>query len=611
MEKKHESKPYQGPFLFINSTAEKPTTSKNDSFTISSHVSKTHRNWLKAQRLKRLQASVGKAVAHRSILAADPIISEGGPLPLGSPYGVGSSSMTEPIQVRVNNDEVLAGSQTRYVLDSSKTGGFDCLLGIATSQRVFPFEASQERGDHQGLHEKSWIKHDRQAMRPLLAIWKGSADPFSAAAVHLTPRDHEIICLAQRFLVFAAWPEKASAVFRTPIADTTNSHIQLQQTITDEAEIHAILASGYHVAVDLSTEDSQVAVARRLAHKSRAVMLLRQKLSRSGSSKSVATLIRLLISLDFQAGDFTASLVHLRGLWSISLSVPGMLADTQELLIVSDVWIALSLLKRPEISPARYDPGPRLAQSFDVELRDLENHFPHSLSRCTTSSGTTVLDLSVLSLLNAASEIVNTKAVMAKLEDPGLQQDVVWWMHRRATAVSGRLMTGYVEAMEAAISPASDQVTTTRNMMNRIACLCAILFMNLRFVDSPSNYNFSTTFQAIEPALRSVARYMDDMPKEFDKAYLWTLFMCAMGNDVYAARGDILYSPWPVPEFFRVCKRMDLTERDAVINILSQFQYYPQMDEFLSEVLHGAQSIPVTNMIPWTRWCFALDHYIG
>ncbi|KAK4943923.1 hypothetical protein LTR10_016639 [Elasticomyces elasticus] len=609
MERKHESKPYQGPFLFINSTADKPATSKNDSFTISSHVSKTHRNWLKAERLKRLKASLGKAPAHRSILVADPIISKFSSLPLAASHGPGSSSVVEPIQVCVGNDESLSRGQKRSVLDTTRRSP-DRLLGIATGQHVLAFEASQEPDDQRDLHT-SRTRHDRQAMRPMLALWKGSSDPFSVAAVHLTPRDHEIICLAQRFLVFAAWPEKASAVFRAPIADKTNSHIQLQQIITDEAEIHAILASGYHVAANLSTGSTEVAAARRFAHKSRAVALLRQKLSKVGPSESVATLIRLLISLDFQAGDFAASLVHLRGLWSISSSSPRKLPHTQELLIVSDVWIALALLKIPEIPPARYDPGPRLTQSFDIELQLLEHHFPHLCSPYTTSSDTTVLDLPVLSLLNAAAEIVNTKAIMAKIEGPELQQNVVWWMHRRATAISGLLMTGYVDATKAAVSPAREQIMTTRNMINGAACLCAILFMNLKFVDFPSNYNFSKTFQAIEPVLRCIQHCMDEMPDEFNKAYLWALFMCAMGNDVYGARGDISYSTWPVPEFLRVCKRRGLTETDALTKILSQFQYFPQMDGFIGELLHGAQSIPVTNIIPWSRWCFALDHYVG
>lgn len=608
--KMEESKPYQGPLQFINSTTDKPTTSQNDSFVISSHISRTHRNWLKSERLRRLQESAGKAVAHRSTLATDPTASAASTTSLVLSYGTGPSSGEEPNQSRVDIDASLAMAHTRSVL-RTKPGSLDYSLGIASSQRVSPFQTSQENDGQQGLRATAWAKYDQHATRPLATLWKGSSDPFSAAAVPLLPRDLAIIRLAQQFLVFAAWPAKASAVFRAPIADTANSHIQLQQTITDEAEIHAILASGYHVAADLSKGSSEVAVPRRLAHKSRAVALLRQKLSRAGGSASVGTLVRLLISLDFQAGDFTASLVHLRGLSSISSSMPSMLVDTQELLIVSDVWIALSLLKTPEIPPAQYDPGPRRLQSFNPALHELENRFRHQHTPYARSSDITVPDIPVLSLLNAASEIVNTKAVMGKIEDPELQRNVVWWMHRRATAVSGLLMTGFVEAMKTALSSALHQVTTTRQILDGAACLCAILFMNLRFVDSSSNYNFSKTFQAIEPALRSIAQRMDDMPEVVNKAYLWMLFMCAMGNDVYAARGDIPYSRWPVPEFSRVCRKMGLTKRTTLTEILCQFQYYPQMEVFMNELLYRADSIPDTNIISWPRWCLALDHHVA
>lgn len=58
------------------------------------------------------------------------------------------------------------------------------------------------------------------------------------------------------------------------------------------------------------------------------------------------------------------------------------------------------------------------------------------------------LDSHTTYLLNSAVEIVKTKEVMINMKDPCLQRQVVKWMHRRATAVSGYLTMGYRDAIE-------------------------------------------------------------------------------------------------------------------------------------------------------------------
>ncbi|EXJ86725.1 hypothetical protein A1O3_03678 [Capronia epimyces CBS 606.96] len=483
----------------------------------------------------------------------------------------------------------------------------------APSGALLSGERSQENADQE--RTRAWEEYRYWALeQPSLTLWKGNSDPFQSAAVGLVARDYEIIRQAQRFPVFAAWPDKASAVFRAPIADTANSHIELQQAMKDEGEIHAILASGYHVTAGSSGPNSEVYLGRELAHKTRAVALLRQKLLDHGFSDSVATLIRLLISLDFEAGDFTASLVHLRGLWSMSSSLPDRLLDTQELIIVSDVWVGLSLLKKPEIPPSRYDPGSRPLQTFDAALRLLEESEATRFN-CyeaeTSYRSDTVLSTESFSLLDAANEVVNTKAIMDQVNEATIQQDVVWWMHRRATAVSGLLISGYVDAIRSSGSAICSDNLNVRKELDAAACLCGILFMNFRFMDSPNNYNFSKTFQMIEPILRRVSQDSGEgVQQEQDDVFLWLLFMCAMGSDVYAARGDIPYSVWPAREFRRVCARRKVTDEASIITLFRQFEYYPQMDDFVKELLSDTVELLDMPIMPWSKWCEILDHYV-
>lgn len=610
MDKEIGHKPYSGPYVFINSTTDKLTRSRDENFAISSHVSKNHRKWLKDERLKRLNASAGKALAQRVILPAAPPTQTVGPLPHGTLYHPEASTAADtdshsrlrgrpsPPLTDDGSNEVSATQMVRYS------------RGALGSQHVYSFENSQEIDDQERL--TAWKLYLWLTGQPSLIKWKGCYDPFQTAAVPLTPRDHEIIRQALLFPVFAAWPSKATAVFRAPIADTANSHIKLQQAMTSEAHIHAILASGYHMAAGSLGPNSEVFRGRGLAHKTRAVALLRQNLLTSGLSEGAASLIRLLISLDFEAADLTASLIHLRGLWAMSSSVPGTLLDIQELLIVSDVWISLSLLKKPEISPSRYDPGGRALQTFDSALRLLDGgtnevcfYEPETESRSETA-----LDNETFRLLDAAHEVVNTKATMDKIQGGALQQEVVWWMHRRATAVSGLLVTGYVDATGSGALPIVADHSHFRKELIAAACLCGILFMNLRFVDSPSNYNFSKTYQSIEPILRQVSHQSgDDMEHDQNEVYLWLLLMCAMGGDVYAARGDIPFSGWPAQEFRRVCARLDIKDKDASAATLRRFQYYSEMDEFITELLSYQGELPNGPIIPWSKWCDILNHY--
>ncbi|EXJ87860.1 hypothetical protein A1O1_04787 [Capronia coronata CBS 617.96] len=607
MDRERGSKPYSGRYVFVNSTADKLTRSRDEIFTISSHVSKTHRKWLKDERLKQLNASAGKAVAQRPIPPPQIHLGETrGRLPFPSLHqdaastAAGSSRLphqqTWPSLLCARSDQIPSNGMIRYSRD------------IMSSQHFDSFEGCQENDDQE--RSSRWKEYPRGPRQLSLMLWKGNSDPFQAAAVQLAPWDYEIIRQAQRFPVFAAWPDNASAVFRAPIADTTNSRIQLPQAIADEAEIHSILASGYHVAAGCSWTKSEVFFGRVLAHKTRSIALLRQKLLKDGFSEGITTVIRLLISLEFETGNVLASLVHLRALWAMSSSMPEILPDAQELLIVSDVWIALSLLKRPQISPSRYDPGGRSLQTFDTAFRLLESEGTDPYLGKTNRAAESVLDARTWGLLDAAHEIVNTKAIMDKIKAATIQQEVVWWMHRRATAVSGLLLTGYVDNTECTeISNPAKGLNVKRDLV-AAACLCGILFMNLRFVDSPSNYNFSKTFRQIEPILRMASQVSREVDKqEHGVTYLWLLFMCAMGSDVYAARGDIPYSGWPAREFCRLCARFDLKDEGAIAATLGQLHYYPQMDDFIKALRSFTGESLDMPLISWSKWCDILNHY--
>ncbi|ETI25666.1 hypothetical protein G647_02440 [Cladophialophora carrionii CBS 160.54] len=599
-------------YLFINKTSTTLAKNPEESFTISSHVSKTHRRWLKEERLRKLHASSGKAVVQRSILPAKAQSQAFGPARLAPPEGYTSArtvtGSNQPQGSRGGPGAPTSGPVTAGL--SAWTSGYP-----EYSRAVYHFEDGQATDDQEhGIPVKEKGRRVQAGDRPSLTPFRGNSDPFSVAALPLAAQDHEILRQAQRFFVFVACPDNRSAVWRAPIADSSSSHIRLRQTIGDEAEVHAVLAAGYAVTAKSSKHDYTRSLARGLYHKTKAVELLRDRLMKHGFSQSVTTLIRLLISLDFEASDNEAALIHLRGLWAMAATTPGILMDAQELLRVSDAWISISLLKKPEISPARYDPGDRLSQPFGKLLDALQRehgifaHKPGVVSRHASSA----FDGKMWSLLDSAQEIVGTKAIMDKIDDSDLLHEVIMWMNKRSSAVTGYCTTGYVENTEKAASAQAQghgAESVARTLM-AAASLCAMMFMNFQFLDLPTNYNFSKTCQKIEEVLQGVSKRVEHARRPEQYAdYLWLLFLTAMGNDVFSARGDIPYSPWPVTEFHRVRDRLRFADQHEVVAALHAYPRHAKTDVFLVELLdHGHDESRTTHIVPWSRWCGILNH---
>jgi hypothetical protein len=598
------------PFIFINSSLDRPGTSPSDSFTISSHVSKTHRARLKEEKWQRLRQSTTRFIAQRPIRpAASPLdekVLYQGPALIPSDAGQAQGRTWE---------------SSRFIL-KHPSGGHRIAPNANSwdsSQHALPFQAGQDTGDQQDLqpldvlapnHEKPW-----NTFSPSLVLWKGNSDPFTTTAVPLNAQNNEILRQAQKFFIFTAWPETADAVFRTPIADTKNSHVKLEYATQDEGLLHAILASGYRVDSRLVTTSRESRRAKESAHKARAVAVLRQRLLSGEASRSIISLIRVLISLEFDDDDHPTALLHLRGLLAMALSRPSLLLEAEGLLLVSDVWIALSLRKRPEISPTRYDPGGRHLHSFNaallLEIGEGSPPSPTPIATARFVKSQYGLDQRTIYLLNSAVEIVRTKDLMINLEDPCLQQQVVKWMHRRATAVSGYLIIGYLDANESTQLPNQTPSVNIRQAVIAASCLAGILFMNLEFCESSSNYNFSKLFQAIEPALRSVSDDLITADSASDRElYLWLLFMCALGSDVYSARGDISYSRWPAGIFGQLRKHLQLHSLQDVKRVLHTFLYHDVVDEFLVGLLLDVGETPTGSILTWTRWCSILKHYV-
>lgn len=563
-------------FLFINKHSANLENNPADSFNITSHVSRHHRKWLKSERQKRLKSSIGGPLSRAN--AQIPVQSCQIPANAGRPHGL---SHAAPGPCSHDPSQRCQCSLKRL---ASK------LSSCSPNEETRPCGAPSGSYNY-GLH-----------------AYKGNADPFAAAALGIGPGETEAISCASRFLVFAAWPEKANSVFRAQLGDSKSSHISLRDSMAREAELHAVIASGYSVKA-ASAVDSADSAARSLVHKVRSIELLRRQLQQRTPLANTLTLVRLLISLDFDNGDFAAARVHLRCIRAMCQHDAKTSANLRELLLISDVWTAMALLSKPDIDPEEYNPG---------SLRD--RSWYHLLTADQTAElvrppkTQVVMELlgpSLHRLLGASEEVIHTKTIIGMEGEVTALSKTVFWTSRRGSATTGGLMIQYDEEMRKA-REISDVDNGLTHLLRAATSLCLILDMNFHWMDLPINYDFSKTFPAIEPVLRSSATSITSAPPEMKQLFAWLCFLCAMGDDIFSARGSLDFSGWPALTFRTTCQELRLTEPKLAKVMLLGIAYEEDiMDDFLHAVLAHSEIKPTEPLLPFSRWREILNHYVA
>ena len=574
--------PIPKDFLFINKDSSNLGRDAQEAFTITSYVSRNHRKWLKNSRQEKLKASEALLLNRRHARALSqssqlvPAVAKSSP-PAQSSDGSYSREESSVCQYQMQH---LDTQHHSHPLDGS------CQCHLAKSQQSVPWSGQDE---------------------PRLQAYRGNADPFSAAALGIGPAESDAISSASRFLVFAAWPEQANSVFRAELGDFTNSHIDLRDSIAHEAELHAVIAAGYSIKAR-SAPHNKVAVARSFAHKVRSIELLREQLQ-NGSLAQTLTLLRLLISLDFNNGDFAAARVHMRGVRAMCKYDEHTNANLRELLLISDVWTSMALLCKPSIDPSEYDPGRLPNQAWYDYLT------PEQTSELVMPPKNLVvmrlLGLPLHALLQASEEMIHSKAIVNMEGKPSAISKTVLWMSRRGSATTGQLVTQFVEEVEKA-RDVSDEDDRLVHLLRACTSLALILHMNFHWMDLPINYDFSKTFPAIEPILRRCSKAVTSARPAIQQLFAWLLFVCAMGDDVLSARGDLEFSGWAASTFQSTCCDMKLADPKLAKAMLLAIAYEEDlMDSFLEATLTQPETKPTQSLLPFRKWREILNHYVA
>ncbi|KPI37162.1 uncharacterized protein AB675_1553 [Cyphellophora attinorum] len=578
-------------FLWVNKDSTDVDLKPSDPFSITSHVSRNHRKWLKTQRQKKLDATRPRYLVHTTFSEFHP------PDPKQSPF------QSPNVRWESGNDHVpgRAASEPDRTIGAKDTS---CQkretqnADLPGTKQVFKHEYANRDG--------SVDLCPTSVTLGAVHRYKGNSDPFGACVLPLTPERSQALKSALRCFVFAAWPEDAKSVFRARLGDK-GSHIDLSHAISSDAELNAILASGYYAQNVLDPGAGREALSHRL----RSIELLRQRLQEALPLANLLTLMRLLISLDFNSGDFESARVHLRGIRSLCQHDHQLESNLREVVRNSDVWIAMALLSKPDIDPAQHDPGPPAQQKWYSTLPAAQRaRFKWSQLPVVVA---TVLGVELNRLLSAAKTVMYGKDAITLPGNEQTRSRMVFWTSRRGSATTGGLMTQYALEMDLSESIPCDPDAQPYHHLRAAASLVVILFMNIHWMDMAINYDFSRTFTAIEPLLRKCSSHASPTDMALTQTLLWLTFLCAVGDDIFAARGSLSFSGWAAREFPRLCKILGVAGFTATRQLLAEIAYRDSiMDEFLEALLdRDAEHATIRGpILDFGRWRVILNHYV-
>ncbi|KIY03633.1 uncharacterized protein Z520_00324 [Fonsecaea multimorphosa CBS 102226] len=467
------------PLLFVNKDANNLERTSAEAFAIGSHISKTHRKWLKTQRLKQLEFpdrlkedySYPRTPVHGHS-GASPSQSSGPELGLNT-YG------------RDNYDADLAhASQNRT--EHEGEGGSEEYGGLTNTPATDPSSAKTS------AQPKDQTCKASPLLRPKFPV-----EPFSASVVPMTATVRELLALARVFHVFPAWPAKMSKILRDQLTQSFQDHLAV--AIADEGEMNALLAAGYYAKSLICPADRAICFDRALEHKTKVLTILRQRIQRADHDQGkVFMLIRLLVALDFFSKDYEAARLHQGAMRKIiSRELPSLKAR-QEMLSIGDVWLAAALLRHTEFHVGNWDPGARKLQTFDEVLRAADTNSTgqegstREVNEAMTQNDSTapqaVPNKFLQHVLDDIRELVATKSLLANSlqEENVLRYEVVLWLHRRGTALIGRLINFY---MDTALSTCQSSLPTASKdpdtLLNVTVALGMVLFLGAVFGDVP------------------------------------------------------------------------------------------------------------------------------
>lgn len=403
-----------------------------------------------------------------------------------------------------------------------------------------------------------------------LSRMHGNSDPFSAAAIIITPTAHQLLQFSYHWQLFLDYPVWASELYNDVAIQKQQDHIRL--LLGDPAALHCLLASGYYISSQLSLGNLNA-----LAHKTTAIGLVRQRLA-AGSMMNVAHAIYQLLALELFCGEYKAAARHLEALRTIvTLDKFGSYIKMLPHLWTSDVWLAYHLKRRTIIDIDAWD-TPVVTKEREDTYLDVcqygESSLPH-LSEIYAVDG------SVIAVLTAIHKTSALKRLALSTSNSQSRGELVQWLHLRAASLDGRLINHLNDQIDLR---GSDHTNISSldfiQALNVGAILAAICYLHLECTKVQYGGQGKVTIHALfEPVLQHIFQLSTSCETSVSNDFmLWLIFMCAVNSTLIPKVG---HSQWALSALATLQSSLGLKHWDDVRQVLRKFLYLEGMEQLL------------------------------
>lgn len=398
----------------------------------------------------------------------------------------------------------------------------------------------------------------------------GNSDPFSAAAITITPTAHQLLQFSYHWQLFLDYPVWASELYNDVAFKKQQDHIRM--LLGDPAALHCLLASGYYISSQLSLGNLNA-----LAHKTTAIGLVRQRLA-ADSMMNVAHAIYQLLALELFCGEYKAAARHLEALRTIlTLDKSGSCINMLPHLWTSDVWLAYHLQRRTIIDIDVWD--------TPVVTKELEDTYldvcQYGQSSFPDLSDIYALDHSLIEILTAIHKTSALKRWALYTNNSQSRGELVQWLHLRAASLDGRLINHLNDRIDLRGRDHSNISSLDFiQALNVGAILAAMCYLHLECTKVQYGGQGKVKIHALfEPLLQHIFQLSTTCEISIRNDFmLWLVFMCAVNSTLIPKAGP---SQWSFSAFATLQATLALKHWDDVRQVLRKYLYLEGMEHLL------------------------------
>ena len=355
----------------------------------------------------------------------------------------------------------------------------------------------------------------------------------------------------------------------------------LRNALSDTAELHCLLASGY--AVSSHKGDGQL---RSLAHKTSAIELIARRLLRNPRA-DVSRPVYQLLALELFVGDYEAAFQHLKALrLIISDRKAGSLDNMLPHLWTSDVSLAYQMDRPTVISIDTWD-TPLTATKFANQYLDsaycTDGPVQEMLKGC-------IVDPLLLKVITDIPKAIELQQLAFYISDQQSQLELIQWLHIHFAALAGRLINLLCDQIVLSNDPRSKIGSLTfSKALHAAISLAMMCYLHQHFTRAHYGGGQLSKRTLLEPLLQhAIQEARVRGTKINDELLLWLLFMSAVNSTLLSATW---HSRWSVGAFTTLRLSMGHGQWDDSRQVLRKFLYSPGMEELLVSQSPGWRNI--------------------